>query len=46
MRKQFVVPVLREEATLARLTLGRFVIILSSDCGIQCTDGIIGGPPG
>jgi hypothetical protein len=35
MRKQFVVPVLREEATLARLTLGETVVSCSTcDAGI------------
>ena len=39
MRKKFVVPVLREEAALAQLTLGTFQVI-SGGCGIDCIDGI------
>ena len=38
MRKQFVVPVLREEAALAQLTLGAIGI---SRCGV-CQDGTDG----
>ena len=40
MRKKFVVPVLREEAALARLTLGFTVV--SGGCGITCSDGVGG----
>ena len=39
MRKRFVVPVLREEKTLARLTLQ---ILFSGGCGLNCVDGFTG----
>ena len=39
MRKKFVVPVLREEAALAQLTLG---FVVSGGCGINCSDGFGG----
>jgi hypothetical protein len=41
MRKKFVVPVLREEKALARLTLG-FQVVSSGGCGITCIDGVGG----
>lgn len=40
MRKKFVVPVLREEAALAQLTLG--FVAVSGGCGINCSDGFGG----
>jgi hypothetical protein len=42
MRKKFVVPVLREEAALARLTLGFNVVSTGGGCGITCLDGVGG----
>ena len=42
MRKQFVVPVLREEAAFVRLTLQFQVISSNGGCGSQCYDGIPG----
>lgn len=44
MRKQFVVPVLREEAELARLTLGTQAISGrgGASCGSTCSSGSAG----